>query len=145
MPGRGPQLAVQFDGTNGASPTTLPSDLTDDSPHDRDSWRYEAQVDGSDWNGMVPLWWIASTPCRHCGLTPLDSEPELPDPPPTPARQPPAARRTPQTTVEAIMFAVGERGAAALREPANVARLRDCDDAARREIDARVSLLEARR
>ena len=52
-------------------------------------------------------------------------------------------RRTPQTTIEAIMIAVGERGLAALSESANIERLQRCDDAAKAEINRRIaSLLE---
>ena len=51
------------------------------------------------------------------------------------------ARRTPQTTIEAIMYSVRERGIAALKEPANVERLRRCDAAALAQIDARISKL----
>ena len=40
-------------------------------------------------------------------------------------------RATPQTTVEAIMVAVRERGLAALKEAANVERLVRCDQVAR--------------
>jgi hypothetical protein len=51
------------------------------------------------------------------------------------------ARRTPQTTIEAIMYSVRGRGIAALKEPANVERLRRCDAAALAQIDARISKL----
>jgi hypothetical protein len=50
---------------------------------------------------------------------------------------------TPACTVEAILYCVRERGPAALREPANLARLRDCDKAALAEIDRRLRLREA--
>jgi hypothetical protein len=49
------------------------------------------------------------------------------------------ARPTPQTTIEAIMYCVRERGLAALKEPANVARLSTCDAAAKAQIDKRVA------
>jgi len=51
------------------------------------------------------------------------------------------ARPTPQTTIEAIMFCVRERGPPALHEPANIERLNRCDDAAIAEIDARTTKL----
>jgi hypothetical protein len=48
---------------------------------------------------------------------------------------------TPQTTVEAVIWAARERGLAALEEPANVERLVRCDQAARRQINERISRL----
>lgn len=54
----------------------------------------------------------------------------------------PQNRPTPQVTVEAIMFCVRTRGLKALAEPANVARLRDCDDRARTEIAQRTAKLK---
>jgi hypothetical protein len=52
------------------------------------------------------------------------------------------SRSTPRTTIEAILHCVRERGPRALHEPANIERLSHCDDAAIREIDARVKKLE---
>jgi hypothetical protein len=51
-------------------------------------------------------------------------------------------QRTP-TTIEAIMYAVRERGVAALKESANIERLLLCDDAARTEINERIGRLIA--
>jgi hypothetical protein len=52
-------------------------------------------------------------------------------------------RCTPQTTIEALMYAVRERGLAALKESANIERLQRCDNAAKAEINRRIaSLLE---
>ena len=50
-------------------------------------------------------------------------------------------RPTPQTTIEAVMHSVRERGVAALKEPSNVARLRTCDASARAQINARMARL----
>jgi hypothetical protein len=47
-------------------------------------------------------------------------------------------RPTPQSTIEAIMHCVRKRGVAALNEPANVERLKRCDEAAIREVNARI-------
>ena len=62
------------------------------------------------------------------------------------ARQPappaPEPRPTPQTTVEAILYSVRERGIAALKEPANQERLHRCDAAARRLINERIDRLQ---
>jgi hypothetical protein len=49
---------------------------------------------------------------------------------------------TPQTTIEAVMYCVRERGLAALREPANQQRLMTFDDAARAEVNRRIAKLE---
>ena len=50
-------------------------------------------------------------------------------------------RTTPQTTVEAIMVAVRERGLAALEEAAILERLVRCDQVARRQINERITRL----
>src|SRR5262249_31964673 len=47
----------------------------------------------------------------------------------------------PQTTVEAIMVAVRERGLAALKDAANVERLARCDQATRAQINQRIARL----
>jgi hypothetical protein len=51
------------------------------------------------------------------------------------------AKPTPQCTIEAILHCVRERGASALKEPANVARLRTCDPPARTQINNRMARL----
>jgi hypothetical protein len=51
----------------------------------------------------------------------------------------PEHRRTPQTTIEAIIHCVRERGLAALEEPPNVERLARCDQAARAQINQRIA------
>jgi hypothetical protein len=50
-------------------------------------------------------------------------------------------QQTPQTTVEAIMYCVGERGLGALNEATNVERLSRCDPAARTQINKRIVTL----
>jgi hypothetical protein len=52
---------------------------------------------------------------------------------------------TPQTTIEAIMYCVRERGLPALKEPANIERLTRCDRAARVEINERIAHLIAKK
>ena len=62
-------------------------------------------------------------------------------------RQPPTApvpRPTPQTTIEAIMYSVRERGLAAMKESANQERLSRCDAAARQQINERIERLKIR-
>jgi hypothetical protein len=51
--------------------------------------------------------------------------------------------RTPQTTIEAVVHSVRERGVAALKEPANIERLLECDDDSRIEINERIARLIA--
>ena len=55
----------------------------------------------------------------------------------------PRNRPTPQSTIEAIMYCVRERGVAALKEPANVEWLSRCDATAKAEIDRRIAKLIA--
>jgi hypothetical protein len=51
-------------------------------------------------------------------------------------------RPTPQTTIEAIMWCVRERGLAALKERINQERLSRCDAAARQQINKRIERLK---
>jgi hypothetical protein len=51
-------------------------------------------------------------------------------------------RSTPQSTIEALLYCVCERGVAALREPTNLERLLRCDGAARAQINERIAKLE---
>jgi hypothetical protein len=50
-------------------------------------------------------------------------------------------RSTPQTTIEAVMYSVRERGIGTLKEPANIERLSRCDEAARAQINERIERL----
>jgi hypothetical protein len=54
-------------------------------------------------------------------------------------------RATPQTTVEAVICAVRERGLAALKEASNLERLARCDQAARQQINERITRLIERK
>jgi hypothetical protein len=51
-------------------------------------------------------------------------------------------RPTPQTTIEAVMYSVRDRGLAALKEPASIERLSRCDAAAHAQINARIAQLQ---
>jgi hypothetical protein len=51
----------------------------------------------------------------------------------------PRRHATPQATVDAVMYAVRERGVTALKEPANLERLSRCDVKARAEINRRAA------
>jgi hypothetical protein len=52
------------------------------------------------------------------------------------------SRSTPQSTIEAVLYCVRERGLAALREPTNLERLSQCDEEARARINERIAKLE---
>lgn len=56
----------------------------------------------------------------------------------------PKERSTPQTTIEAILWCVRERGLNALREPENIERLSRCDTGAKAEINQRIEALLAK-
>jgi hypothetical protein len=63
------------------------------------------------------------------------------------ARQTASAARpqgTPQTTIEAIMYAVRSRGLGALKEKDTLERLSRCDERAVREINQRIDALKAK-
>ena len=49
------------------------------------------------------------------------------------------ARATPQSTVEAVMFCVRERGLKTLEESANLERLSRCDESARAQINNQIA------
>jgi hypothetical protein len=50
-------------------------------------------------------------------------------------------RGTPPSTIDAVVWAVLERGVAALKEPANIERLKRCGAAAKTEINKRIASL----
>jgi hypothetical protein len=56
---------------------------------------------------------------------------------------PPKHVRAPQSLIEAIIYAVRDRGLAALQEPATKERLSSCDQEARSEINKRIDTLIA--
>jgi hypothetical protein len=58
-------------------------------------------------------------------------------------QSPTAARPTPQSTVEAVMYSVRERGLKALKETASQERLHRCDAAAQEQIIQRIEKLHA--
>ena len=57
--------------------------------------------------------------------------------------EPKQTSRTPQVTIEALVYCVRTRGIGALQAPANVERLAHCDDAAQAEIMRRIAKLRA--
>jgi hypothetical protein len=106
-------------------------------------WAAEAERNGTDWRGIL-LTVLRSlgiiTPCEVCECEPCqtpsfcqlarEADAKI-------SRQPKIARPrpTPQATIEAIKQTVRDRGIAALKETATRERLRECDIAARAEID----------
>jgi hypothetical protein len=132
---------------------------------DRDWWQLEAVRLGSDWTGTMRLRSSVApiVACDTCGLTPCADpsfchvcrEADRRQARQWPARIPknwdnmpidalwsvlndPKHRPTPQTTIEAMIHCVRERGVAALKEPNNIERLRRCDEGARTQIDRRI-------
>jgi RecA-family ATPase len=69
------------------------------------------------------------------------AELEIADEAPLELDEPHSERGTPRSSIEAVMDAVRARGVAALQEPETAARLADCDDEARAEIELRVAKL----
>lgn len=53
----------------------------------------------------------------------------------------PSRFQTPQSTIDAVVYCVHERGLDALNEPANLDRLSRCDQAARNQINQRIEKL----
>jgi hypothetical protein len=53
----------------------------------------------------------------------------------------PSRFATPQTTIDAILHAVKARRLGALQEPETIERLKGCDAAAKRQIDARIDAM----
>jgi hypothetical protein len=114
----------------------------------REWWRHEAGRLGSDWNAIMELRAsVAPLTCDVCGSAPCVNPSfcaacSLAD---QQRRGLPQRgiehRRTPQTTIEAIIHCVRERGLAALEEPANVERLDRCDRTARAQINERITRL----
>jgi hypothetical protein len=90
---------------------------------------------------------VAPLTCSICGEAPCVSEPfcaarRLSDQQrPRLAQRGIEHRRTPQTTIEAVIHCVRERGPAALEEPPNVERLHRCDRSARAQINQRIARL----
>lgn len=89
--------------------------------------------------GWAPC--LSSSPgmCRTCRAADAKTDQERRRQSQAPQPRP---RPTPQTTIDAIMYCIRTRGLASLREPANLERLRECDEAAIAEIKRRVAKLQ---
>jgi hypothetical protein len=59
--------------------------------------------------------------------------------------QPKRHRPTPETTIEAILYGVRQRGIGALTEPDNIERLSRCDERARSDVNRRIAAITARK
>jgi len=114
----------------------------------REWWRRESARLGSDWNGIMELRAsVAPLTCDVCDSAPwvnpsFSAACSLADQQRRGLSQRGIEhRRTPQTTIEAIIHCVRERGLAALEEPPNVERLDRCDRTARAQINERITRL----
>jgi hypothetical protein len=92
---------------------------------DREWWQREARRCGFDWEGLIALHLDV---LQRLELIEADVC-ECTRPKPTQQTKP-KPRPTPQTTIEAILHCVRERGPNALHESENIERLRQCDAAA---------------
>src|SRR5262249_6274125 len=145
LTGRDPRVTDRHNGTIESPPNTAGHGAAIDAAHhDRAWWRGEARRLGADWPAAVALHVAIivrfaaaarlSPACDTCGVVPCvnpsyceacrQADARVRRKPVAPAS---AARPTPQTTIEAIMHSVRERGLAALREPAIQWRLQRCD------------------
>jgi hypothetical protein len=110
----------------------------DQHSFDREWWQREARHCGFDWEGLIALHLdvlqrLELIEANVCNCT---------RPSPKQQRIKPKPRPTPQTTIEAILYCVRERGPNALHEPENVERLRQCDTAAVSQINTRMAKLK---
>jgi hypothetical protein len=104
---------------------------------DREWWQREARRCGFDWEGLIGLHLDVLQRFELIEADVCDCTRPSPKP-----RTKPKPRPTPQTTIEAILYCVGERGPNALHEPENIERLRQCDTAGIAEINTRMAKLK---
>src|SRR5215831_8744912 len=109
----------------------------------RDYWRMESERAGTDLPTLIKEFAVAAgiAACDTCGQSPCINPSfcklcRAADR----ARRPRISRSTPRPTqwsiIEAIKQAVSARGLGALKEPVTRMRFQQCDDAARKAIDA---------
>ena len=98
--------------------------------HDPGTWRLYPMEAACDTCGAAPC--VNPSFCGACRLAD-QARPRR--------ERHPEQRRTPQSTVEAILHCVRERGSSALQEAANLERLSRCDDATLAQIDQRLRKL----
>jgi hypothetical protein len=85
--------------------------------------------------------------CEICGCTPCASWPfcktcrAVDRKAPAQRQSTRADRPTPEVVIDAVMVAVRARGIGALKEPANLDRIRRCDAKAKAEINGRIDKL----
>jgi hypothetical protein len=137
------------------------ADATDFNHHNRRWWAVEARRIDTDWSTILRQHSAAienallhmPVTCDTCGWTPCANvsfchASRIADARLARQRQQwqhlNSRRPAPESTVQAILHCVRERGVRALKEPANIERLRRCDAAAMAKIDARLAKLEGR-
>ena len=101
----------------------------------REWWQREGRHCGFDWEGLIALHLDVLQRLELIEADVCDCAR------PTKPNQQTKPRPTPQTTIEAILYCVRERGPKALHEPDNVERLARCDKAALAQIDTRIANL----
>src|SRR5262245_3809376 len=108
---------------------------------DRDYWRIESECVGTDFPTLIKEFAVAAgvAACDTCGQSPCINPSfcklcRAADR----AHRPRMSRSQPtrSSIIEAIKQAVSARGLGALKEPVTQMRFRQCDDAARKAIDA---------
>jgi hypothetical protein len=145
--GRDPQAIDRHGGA-----INLPNNTASTGPA-RVGWPGILHDIGELWSEIEMLWSeidalrTTRAACEMCGSAPCVNpsfcetcrriEQEQPLQPPTAS----APRPTPQTTIEALMHSVRERGLDALNEPNNLERLSRCDENALAEINRRLKKL----
>jgi hypothetical protein len=104
---------------------------------DREWWRSEARHRGFDWEGLIALHLDVLERLELIEADVCDCARPKPKP-----QIKPKPRPTPQTTIEAVLYCVCERGAKALHEPENIERLRQCDATAIAQINTRMAKMK---
>jgi hypothetical protein len=132
-----PQVVDRLGGSINEAPTTAGTS-TASLHRDREWWKAESARIGTNWQSIGQL---ALEIIGAMGETPFQSACRVAGQNHQPRQRPPmpVPRPTAQSTIEAVLHCVRERGLAALKEPANVERLRRCDAAAKRQINDRIA------
>lgn len=136
---RDPQVIDRLVGAIDTSPSTSgETAATTAAHHNRDWWRVEAGIVGSDWPSILNT--IAATVRAWRILHDVGQEEQS-----SACLTNDADHFHPSFIIETIMCTVRARGVSALKEPANIERLSRCDAAARKEINKQIGRLIAAR